>query len=61
MEGLLANLLSVGWMARPVVVLEFALRLAEQVADDNALAAQKATVDLLSRLTSSIDRLALLW
>lgn len=48
-------------MARPVVVLEFALRLAEQVADDNALAAQKATVDLLSRLTSSIDRLALLW
>ncbi|KAG0657654.1 hypothetical protein C6P46_006308 [Rhodotorula mucilaginosa] len=49
-----------GWMARPVVLLAFALKLAEQVNDDNALVAQKATVDLLSRLMNSVDRLALL-
>jgi hypothetical protein len=56
-----ADVLSSGWMARPVVLLAFALKLAEQVNDDNALVAQKATVDLLSRLMNSVDRLALLW
>lgn len=48
-------------MDRPVVLLGFALKLAEQVNDDNALVAQKATVDLLSRIMSSVDRLSLLW
>lgn len=57
----MADVLSSGWMARPVVLLAFALKLAEQVNDDNALVAQKATVDLLSRLMNSVDRLALLW
>ena len=56
-----AEVLPLGWMDRPVVLLAFALKLAEQVNDDNALVAQKATVDLLSRLMSSVDRLALLW
>lgn len=49
-----------GWMDRPVVLLGFALKLAEQVNDDNALVVQKATADLLSRIMSSVDRLSLL-
>lgn len=48
-------------MDRPVVLLGFALKLAEQVNDDNALVVQKATADLLSRIMSSVDRLSLLW
>ncbi|GAA5976518.1 hypothetical protein JCM10908_005528 [Rhodotorula pacifica] len=51
---------SQGWMMRPAVLLEFALRLAERLHDDIALTGNNDTKDVLRKLMSSIDRLALI-